>query len=377
MSFIATIKTTVRLASALALSAGCAGGQTGESGGDGPEMPICEDVMRVSLDDELQGGFTPREVLNLFREKQVPAFVFPSSIDDTDRLLAPEDATSTTSVRIDFESDGDITVPKPGCLGQPEIRGTFVVSALDGTAILDGAGVIKGTPKQASLRAGDEGTDVCHGGRSTLFVDSTDGVLTGQLCYDSQLARFPTACGGFAQVPLDEVAAKELPLPSEVLERLGELELEVVWGEADRTPLALGLSAGELACYTTRDYDDHNERTARTWGVPIEVDIAVPDAAIAVQVSTMLSGGPSYEWEEIGALLSSCGSLSEDALDALAPRLESPLRSGRACLDIEAFEGGRLEIKLTVSGEAIDGIVDDEDMPLDVMEVWEVRDVAQ
>ena len=357
------------------LVGGCLGGQTGDdTGNGGPAAPVCEkSEVEVSLDQELPAGYTARDLIEVFDGASVPAYVLPAHTTAADHELEPDDALAMTQVMLAFEpadEDGVALFEGADCTFSGfTVYGTMTATALDGEIVLSGRGGIAGAPHNAYFWSGDTPSSagrpnpelygdyvLCSSDLHPITLWMSGGQLMGNLCTSQGLVRFPTACGGYAQVPLDEPVEGGLPLPSAALERVQDAELEVAWTGTDRSALVLTITPAELACYEEVGYDDEREQPYVTSTTPVDVAMAIDDVGIELAAATELAASYGYsgDSDEAVSRLRACTDLRSAEVDAVNERLDSRFRHIHACLSVIVRADERLEVALELSGASKD-----------------------
>ena len=327
-----------------------------------------ESAVRIGLDQALPAGYSARDLIEVFESAGAPGFLLPSLTSATDRALEPDDAIAITQVALDFEpaDDEHVALFEGGACAYSgfTVFGSLTATTLEGEIVLSAEGGLVGPPERAYFwsdgRPGSTGFPSaelygpfpsCNPDVSPITAWTSGGVLIGNLCTSEGLVRFPTACGGFAQLPLDE-KIHDLPVPSAALERLQSATLEVVWGEGDRSPLELTVTPAELACYEELGYDDGYERPLVRSTTIVEIAVAIEDAAVELRQQARLTG--SYDDldgdGEAVSELRACTDLDTVAVAALNERLDLSFRRVHACLSIIVRVDERLEVELAFSG---------------------------
>jgi hypothetical protein len=166
-------------------------------------------------------------------------------------------------------------------------------------------------------------------------------------------------------------------LPSDALERLQGLQLEVVWSESERAPVALGITAGELACYREPDeregaYDSPG-KPPRFGGVrsltTLDVTVTVEDASLEISDSVEMEASFGYGNDVYERVVRAklCDRLDASALEAVNDRLDLALINVGACFEIVVREDGSIEALLEVTGEDPMGKLGDLNNPVQVI----------
>jgi hypothetical protein len=381
----------------LALLGACVGGQTGES----TDQWVCDSRdTDVDLDGQ-PAGFTAHELIATIDGKTIPAFVFPHNIKSMDFSLRPSDALEPTELTFRFKPDGEARLAYFHLCGTKRfaVRGTLTARTSNDAVAVEARGAISGTPEDAyfwhqvdvsypalSVLPGYDDV-TCHARSLPLHVWTSGGVVQGRICADDTLVRFPAACGGFAEAPLDESVkgAEGLVLPSDALERLRGLKLEVVWSESERSPVALEITAGELACYREPGqregaYDSPGE-PPRFGGVrsltTLDVTVAVEDASLEISDSVEMEASFGYgnDVSESVVRTAVCSRLNAAALEAVDDRLDLPLINVGACFELVVREDGSSEAFLEVTGENPMGEFGDPENPIQVITRFPVLEV--
>jgi hypothetical protein len=193
----------------------------------------------------------------------------------------------------------------------------------------------------------------CNPDVSPISVWTNGGVLMGNLCTSKGLVRFPTACGGFVELPINEpfAAAEGQPLPSTVIERVQDEAFELVWSEGQRSAIELTITSSELACYELVGYDETFERDIVTSITALQIAVSVDDDAIAFVQDTTLIGSYGYldDEHEGVARTRACKDLESDEISAVNERLETSLQHVLACLTIIMRQDERLEVSLELA----------------------------